>query len=168
MKRILAFTLALVMVLTMAACSGSKKGPTYDGTMSELMDAIYEKFTPETMLMPNTKIETTDADMLSYYAAVPDGTAVSEVYYSEAAINIDPYILSVSRVAEGKDAKAVAQDILNTADVGRWVCVRPEACRVGQIGDVVVMVMGSTEVTGNIMDAFAQVMGTDLETSLQK
>lgn len=167
MKKILAFALAVIMLLTMVAC-GAKKAPAYEGTMSDLLNAIYEKNPLDIMLMDNTPVDTNDADLLLYYAGVPNGADVSEVYYSEAAINIDPYIMAAIRVADDKDGKTVAQDVLDACDPGRWVCVRPEAVRVGQYGNVIVMVMGSTEVADGMMNAFAQVVGADLDSILQK
>lgn len=166
MKKVLALVMAAAMILSLAACG--KDAPSYEGSMSDLIDAIYAGYTVDAMLMDNMSVDVNDADLLRYYAAVTDKSDVSEVYYSEAAINIDPYILAAIRVAEGKDAKAVAASIFENADTGRWVCVRPESCRVGQYGDVIVMVMGTKEVTEGIMNAFAAAVGADLETSHQK
>ena len=64
-------------------------------------------------------------------------------------------------------AEAVAKEMLENSDPGKWICVRAEAVRIGVCGDTIMMVMSSAEEAGALISAFGEVCG-GLTLTLEK
>jgi len=177
LKKILFTLLAAAMVLTAAACAKDENpdnaGDTtaedtaaeaivYEGTLEELLAAIYEK-SPMEAMMGNMPIDLTDADALKYYLGLSDATGIKEAIVSEPMIGSIPYSLCLARVEEGADVAALMQGILDGVDMRKWMCVETDNMIVANHGDVIIMVMNKAAEQGPLAAdqyaAFAEIVG---------
>lgn len=74
MKKVLALTLALVMLVCFAACGGSKVEP-YEGQLADLVNTMYEKQPVEFMVGPAMEIDLSDAWAVKSYLGLGSGEA---------------------------------------------------------------------------------------------
>jgi hypothetical protein len=163
MKKLLTLILALVMLISVPACTsqtgtGDKSGNgNLEGSLDEILEQIYEsaELDPnfreyiETGLM---KTEITAENCESYF-----GTTVEfeEGLASEPIMMPSAYLLTLIRVKEGADIEQIKSDIKENADPMRWICVGvdPSNVFVENVGDVVVLIMSDDAGTA-LRDAF--------------
>lgn len=72
MKKVLALSLALIMLVCFAACGGSKVEP-YEGQLADLVNTMYEKQPVEFMVAPATEIDLSDAWAVKSYLGLGSG-----------------------------------------------------------------------------------------------
>ncbi|MBQ2668447.1 MAG: DUF4358 domain-containing protein [Clostridia bacterium] len=150
MKRVITLLLALVMVLSLAACgAGGADNKTVSGTLPEIVDRIYENadldaetrdFVDSDIYGPVTM--EIDAESMVYYFGV-DIPDAEEAVFSEPMMNAKAFSVCLVRVKDGTDVEALKADIKANADPRKWICVGVEDSdvRVESIGNVVLLVM---------------------------
>ncbi|HHY82114.1 MAG TPA: hypothetical protein GX505_05475 [Clostridiales bacterium] len=165
MKKLLILFLALVLLISVPACStqgtgGNDKGSgnsNLEGSLDDILAQIYEKAELEdsfreyieTGLM---KTEITAENCASYFGVdleFESGLA------SEPVMMPSAYLLALIRVKEGADIEKIKADIKANADPMRWICVGvdPANVFVENVGDVVVLIM-SDNAGQALKDAF--------------
>ena len=170
MKRILSFTLALLMLFSLAACqtSGSASSDTaaaagYEGTLAELVTELYKDNTPEFMVGEAMPIEVTDNDAVTYYFGLSSGEKLKEAVFSEPMMGSQAYSLCLARLNDAADAEDVKKEISENIDMRKWICVGADQLRVVSAGDVVLMIMIdsslNSELADNIVKAFETACG---------
>ena len=168
MKKILTVFLAALMILSFAACNTSDDpevtgNPNYEGTLADLVDAIYEKKPLEMMVSQAIDIDVTDADALRYYLGLDSADGITEAVFSEAMTGSQAYSLCLARLGEGADVATIKNAILNGVDTQKWICVGADQLIVGNCGDVVIMVMADSQLSEtlaeDIYNAFVEVTG---------
>ena len=92
---------------------------------------------------------------------------ISEFCVSGPLMAPPAYEMVVVRVKNASDAEAVAKEMLENSDPGKWICVSAEAVRIGVCGDTIMMVMSSAEEAGALISAFGEVCG-GLTLTLEK
>ncbi len=172
MKKTIAAMLILVMALGLCACQQGQETAAYDGTMTDLINGLYEKVTVEISLSEPTAVDTANADTLQYYTGLTDASMVEEAVFSEALISAQAYSLCAIRVAEGQDAQSVAQTVLDGINPNKWICVGADDVQVAAYGDVVLLVMVdsglSATLADDLMAAFGEVVGGEPQVKLSK
>lgn len=172
MKKAIAFTLVLVLILGLTACGGKTETVRYEGTMTDLLEAIYEKASPEFSVMDPTPVDLTDEYALSYYTGLDDASLLSEAVASEAMMSAQAFSLCAMRVAEGNDPASVAQQVIDGVDPAKWICVTADDVRAVVCGDVIFLVMVSTDLSStlgsDLVAAFTTTMGAEPQTTLTK
>lgn len=169
MKKIISLVLVLVMVAAMAVgCGKSGSDKHLEGKLTDVIDKIYEKKPLEIMLMKE-EVDPTDADqewMFQSNTGLQNGDDVSEVAVSAPMMNAIAYGLTLVRVKDASKAKTVAEQMKNGIDPGKWICVRADEVIACGYGDVVMLVMTSSEAefhAQELVDAFKDVCGGDLD-----
>ena len=181
MKKVLALSLSLIMMLALAACGSSNStgsttegGEPFTGTLPELIAAIYEKQPVEIEVGEPMEIDLSDAGVVSYYTGLADASAVKEAYFSESMIGSQAYSLVAVRVNDAADAATVAQAMFDGIDQVKWICATADSLAVGAYEDMVVLAMVDSTIFGasmhtDLRDAFASVVGADtLSASLDR
>lgn len=178
MKKTLALLLTLVLAAgTFAACgkantenggnsdvtneqSGAADTSAY--TLGGLIESIYAQKAPMFMYgsMP---VDLADADAVKMFLGLEDGSKLSEAMVSESMIGAQAYSLVVARVAEGQDAKAVAEEMKAGIDTRKWICVEADDVKVTTYGDLICFCMIDSEynedlTAKDIMDSFTNVV----------
>lgn len=172
MKKTIVCILVVTMLLGLAACGTKQETARYEGTMTGLLQAIYEKASPEFAVMEPTEVDLADSNALSYYTGLTDGTLLTEAAFSEPMMSSQAYSLVAMRVAEGGDAKAVAQQVVDGVDASKWICVTADDVRAVVYGDVVLLLMVGSSLSDTLGDglvsAFSETVGGEPEATLTK
>lgn len=138
-----------------------------DATLPELIDKIYE-IHPVDVFVMTTECDFGDADYMKYAIGLESVDKASEACTSGPMISAQAYELALVRVKDAAEAEAVAREMLEGADPGKWICVRAESVQVAVSGDLILMVMSSKEEAAGLVDAFKTVCGGELDFVLEK
>ena len=136
--------------------------------LADIINATYEKH-PISIGVSTEQLDPTelDADTIKYLASVTGVDKISEFCVSGPLMAPPAYEMVVVRVKNASDAEAVAKEMLENSDPGKWICVSAEAVRIGVCGDTIMMVMSSAEEAGALISAFGEVCG-GLTLTLEK
>lgn len=177
MKKFMCMILALTMALSMAACGNKEAAETtapaaskLEGTMEELVNKVMELQPVEFMggLMPIDITDTTEDGLwaIKSFTGLDNAESLADVAVYEPMMGSIPFSLVMVRVAEGSDAKAVAEAMKAGIDQRKWICVEADDLQVAGYGDVVMLIMVGSD-TGmtsqSFVDAFKSVTGAELD-----
>lgn len=148
----------------------SSGSASVSGTPAEIIDKIYVKFPVEELPLTTIEVDINDEFAFNRYTGLSSPDRVSAVAASESMMGAQAYSLVVVKVKDAKDAKNVAKEMKNGIDPRKWVCVEADDLKVAAAGDVVVLMMVSSEhsdvaTAKDIINAFKKVAGS-LDVSL--
>lgn len=148
----------------------SSGSASVSGTPAEIIDKIYAKFPVEELPLTTIEVDINDEFAFNRYTGLSSPDKVSAVAASESMMGSQAYSLVVVKVKDAKDAKDVAKEMKNGIDPRKWVCVEADDLKVAATGDVVVLMMVSSEhsdvaTAKDIINAFKKVAGS-LDVSL--
>ncbi|MDR0963618.1 MAG: hypothetical protein LBM60_03270 [Clostridium sp.] len=135
-----------------------------DMALSDIIDAIYEK-KPVPIALGTRSIDLTDADAVLSSAGLSSTDMVTEIAVSEAMIGSQAYSLVLARLVDSGDAKTVAEEMKAGINPAKWICVAADDMSVVASGDVVMLIMLSSELADSVTsdelaDAFESVCGS--------
>lgn len=163
MKKITAIALALVMLLSFAACGGEKAPAAYEGTLTELCTKMYEANPVEFAVMTEgMEIDLSDTANLEYYLGITNVEDVKEAIFSESMIGAQAYSLVLARVNDASKTEEIKASILEKVNPRKWICVEADQLRVASSGDLIMFVM----VDSKLGDTIADGMVTAFETNV--
>jgi hypothetical protein len=165
MKKIILLMMALVMVLSLAACKstsankpGGSKTSKLEGSLEQIMDKIYKTAKVDDNFkeyikegLENVKV---DSERKEYFLGKAD-LEFEDALASEPIMQPGAYSLVLVRVKEGASIEKIKKDIKENVDPMKWICVgvKEENIIVDSIGDVVFLVM-SDAAAKPLHDAF--------------
>lgn len=187
MKKILAFILAAVMVLSLAACAdkGSEGGATSPSgaqkdqpkSALEILEKVWSKYSTDEKF-PATggsekhmkddkpgKFDVSDAEALDFELGFPKAQA-SEI--DDAAslmhmLNQNNFSCGVYHVKDSGNAEALAGKIKENILARQWLCGFPEKLVILTVGDYIVSVFGAGELT----DTFVAKLSAEYSSAKQ-
>ena len=175
MKKFIAVVLALAMVLSMAAC-GKKTEETeapalkVEGTMEELLNKTIEQRPVEFMggVIPVDLADSSEDGLwvLKNYTGLDSAESITEAAAFEPMMGSLAFSMVMVRLAEGADAKTVAESMKSGIDTRKWICVEADDLKVAGFGDVVMLIMVNSDsgmTAQSFVDAFAKVAGFEAE-----
>ena len=175
MKKFVAVVLALAMVLSMAAC-GKKTEKTeapvlkVEGTMEELLNKTIEQRPVEFMggVIPVDLADSSEDGLwvLKNYTGLDSAESITEAAAFEPMMGSLAFSMVMVRLAEGADAKTVAESMKSGIDTRKWICVEADDLKVAGFGDVVMLIMANSDsgmTAQSCVDAFAKVAGFEAE-----
>ena len=170
MKKMISMLLALVMVLSLAACGANNapaatEAPTeaakhVDGTMEELVNKIIEIQPVEFMGM-TMPVDLADVDAVKYFTGLDSAEGVKEAAVFEPMIGSIAFSMVAVQVEEGADAAAVAEAMKSGIDTRKWICVEANDLMVVNAGNVVLLVMVDSNnglTAQSFVDAFLSIV----------
>ena len=176
MKKVLSVVLALALVLSMTACGGKKNqetetaAQTVAGTMEELLNKTIEQRPVEFMggVIPVDLTDSSEDGLwaLKSYTGLDSAEKITEAAAYEPMMGSIAFSMVLVRVAEGADAKAVAESMKSGIDTRKWICVEADDLKVAGFGDVVMLMMVNSDsgmTAQSFVDAFAKVAGFEPE-----
>ena len=180
MKKITAIALVLTMALSLfAGCGAAKADPTeapkpaLEGTLEELLNKVVEQNPVEFMggVMPVDVADTSEDGLwaVKYFTGLDNAENITEAAVFEPMMGSIAFSMVMIRTAEGADAKAVAEAMKAGIDTRKWICVEADDLMVAGYGDVVMLIMVSTEngmTAQSYVDAFQTVCGADLDFTI--
>ena len=176
MKKIVSIVLALSLVLSLAACGGKKAEETQapalsvEGTMEELLNKTIE-LRPVEFMGGVIPVDLTDASedglwAIKSYTGLDSAENITEAAAFEPMMGSLAFSMVMVRVADGADAKAVAESMKSGIDTRKWICVEADDLKVAGFGDVVMLIMVNSDsgmTSQSFVDAFAKVAGFEAE-----
>ena len=172
MKKVLSVVLALALVLSMTACGGKKNQETeaaalkVEGSMEELLNKTIEKRPVEFMggVIPVDLTDSSEDGLwaLKNYTGLDSAEKISEAAAYEPMMGSLAFSMVMVRVADGVDAKSVAESMKSGIDTRKWICVEANDLKVAGFGDVVMLIMVNSDsgmTAQSFVDAFAKVAG---------
>lgn len=149
--------LTAVAALCIACGSGEKTSDKLEGSLSDIMDALYDNAelsegfregmgNLETLeLTEDFEIAFLGTDEINYTEGVVSAPMMSSVAYQCVLL----------RVAE-EDVETVKQQIKDNTDLNKWVCVSAETMLIESRGDVIFFVMGDNDTVYALNAAFQE------------
>jgi len=177
MKKFLCVILALTMALSLVACGGKNEEPTgtvkVEGTLEELLNKVVEIQPVEFMggVMPIDVTDTTEDGLwaIKSYTGLDNADSISEAAFFEPMMGSIPYSMVMVRIADGADAKTVAEAMKAGIDTRKWICVEADDLQVVGYGDVVMLIMVGSDsgmTSQSFVDAFKSVVGAELDFAI--
>lgn len=158
MKKVIAFILGAVLVASLlTGCGRGKEGTVrLEGSCAEILERVYANASlSEDMRNSMVNFETGELneENIEYMIGTGDVKYTDSVY-SVPMINVVPYQCVLLRVASGQDIGAAKEELLQHADPRKWICVEAESVAVENVGDVILVILGSTENVSAVREAF--------------
>ncbi len=184
MKKLIVLTMIVVGAFSLGAC-GKKNEETkpnvnnentskdkLEGALPDIIDKIYENVETNLNLI-TMELDLTDLEGLPYYTGLSEATKIKEAAVSESAFGSQAYSLVMVRLNDAKDAKDIAEEMIENIDTRKWICANADDVRVSAYGDVVMFIMTSTEFEDSasakdITEAFEKVCGAELDVDMTK
>lgn len=171
MKKLIALLLAVVMVVGMTACGGSTK--TVEGKMEDLANQIITENPVEFMggIIPVDLTDTSEDGVwaVNYNTGLKNGEKLTDIAVFEPMMGSMAFSMVLVRVADAKNAEAVAKEMSDNIDTRKWICVEANEKLVAGYGDVVMLIMLNSELglsTQSFVDAFAKVCGGEVDFTI--
>lgn len=174
MKKLLLILLSVILVFSIAACSGDnnsdddpkatedpkgtekpKTEGNLEGSLEELIEKIYEKADVDYTNIELVNTEVTE-ETCEYFTGV-EGLEFEEALASEPAINPGAHSLVLIRMPEDADIDKARQEILEGADPFKWVCVGVEKVIVNNAGNLIILIMSNN--ADELHDSFLELAG---------
>lgn len=170
MKKVLAISLALVLLVCFAACGGNTtKVEPYEGDLSAVIASIYEKQPVEFMVCEAMPVDLADAwSVQSYLGITADEnategsipqTGIKEAYFSESMIGAQAYSLVVARVEDAEKIEEIKKAMFEGIDTRKWICVEADQLRVVSCKDIIMLVMVSSQLAPGVADGMVDAFG---------
>lgn len=181
MKKLTAIVLILVLLLSMNACSCANNSAnptdgtqnTLSGTMEENVNKLMQANPAEFMgaMMPIDLKDTSEEGLwaLKSYTGLDSAKDITDVAAYEPMTGAQAFSLVLVRVAEGANAKDVAQQMKENIDPRKWICAMADQVAAAGYGDVVMFVMvdsGLGKTAQSYVDAFANLCGGKLDFTI--
>ena len=171
MKKLISIVLALSLVLSLTACGGKKTEETQpalsvEGTMEELLNKTIEERPVEFMggVIPVDLTDSSEDGLwaIKSYTGLEDAAQITEAAAFEPMMGSMAFSMVLVRLAEGADAKAVAEAMKAGIDTRKWICVEADDLKVAGFGDVVMLIMVNSDSgmsAQSFIDGFQKVAG---------
>ena len=176
MKKFLTMLLALVMVLSLAACSSQKGGDVNGGfpvSAVDLLTAVWNAY-PESEKFPVVggsldkpvddapgTFPVDDADNLDYMLHFPADKAdlIDDAASLTHMMNANTFTAGAFHVASSSDVDSVVSDLKDNIMNRQWMCGFPDKLVILTLGDYVVSCYGAEDLvdqfSGKVTETFA-------------
>ena len=144
-KKLLALLLVCLIPFSAVSCKKNETVAKYEGTLTELLDAIYEK-APTPLRLATTEIDLSDPMYVNNFLGLQSADGIAEAIASEPMMSSQAYSLCLVRTEEGADIDALRQSIFDNVDVRKWICVEANQLIVADSGDIILMIMMSSSI----------------------
>lgn len=184
MKKFIACSLIVLMLLSMTACScqnnndpatNATGGMQSDltGTMEENVNRLMQANPAEFMggMMPLDLQDTSEEGLwaLKSYTGLESAKDITDAAAYEPMTGAQAFSLVMVRVADGVNAKDVAQRMKDNIDPRKWICAMADQVMAAGYGDVVMFIMvdsGLGKTAQSYVDAFADLCGGKLDFTI--
>ena len=162
MKKLTSILLLFVIPVLLVGCSAQKaeNSPSAAQPMTELIDRLCEGVD-----VPAYESTQLTEENFTYYTFVPYASGLS-AYQADALINATPHALVLVRSEDGNTAE-IAQQMLENADMNKWICVSAEEKQAAYTEHYAVLVMSSTKITKGILANFETAVDDGKATVLE-
>ena len=184
MKKLIAILLASLFLFGMTACGCDKtndpsanttegKQTVLSGTMEENVNKLMQANPAEFMggMMPLDLKDTSEEGLwaLKSYTGLDSAKDITDAAAYEPMTGAQAFSLVLVRVADGANAKDVAQQMKDNIDPRKWICAMADDVMAAGYRDVVMFIMVDTglgKTAQSYVDAFATLCGGKLDFTI--
>lgn len=163
MKKVIAIVAALVVVLGVFAACTAQKAPevkSYEGTIEELVSALYEKEPVEFMLGSPRAVDFADEYSVSSCLGLESADGLKEAICSEPMTGSQAYSLVIARVSDLAKIEELKKAMFEGINPAKWICVEADKLRVVSSGDLIMLVMVSSDLNAELADGMVEAFKT--------
>ncbi len=148
---------------------GDSGFPETDKELAQILSQMYAKVpaVQEIALGDPMPIDLTGEDF-SYWLGTTDASGIDAAIYSEPMMSSVAYSVCLVRAKDGTDIEQLKKDIFDKVNAVKWLCVTAEKVLVTNSDNTILLVMTNAEVTGDMYNAFSEVMGGKLGEKLER
>ena len=122
--------------------------------VTQFMDEVYEGVGQDLLPMnvTTTELDLNQSDMVEYHTGLvaPDG--IEGIYLSESMITSTAYSAIYIRTNDEVDAETIRQQLMDSVNPAKWVCVTAEKQSAVILGNDVFFVMGFTDTADAVIE----------------
>ncbi len=184
MKKLMAILLTTVLLFGMTACGCQKQeDPTVNttegqttplsGTMEENIQKLMQANPAEFMggMMPLDLTDTSEEGLwaLKSYTGLDSAKDITDAAAYEPMTGAQAFSLVMVRVADGANAKDIAQKMKSNIDPRKWICAMADQVMVAGYRDTVMFIMvdsGLGKTAQSYVDAFKNLCGGKLDFTI--
>ncbi len=146
MKKVISLMISLMMLFLFVSCGSGEQ------SIPGMIKETYRGLESETWIksMPRAKKFTASGEHADYEAKYHIGLSadsvkenMEEAYYSCPDIQPNTYELTMVKVKAGVSAESLMHEMVEGADLNKWICMGAEQAAGAYFGDYIVMVLGS-------------------------
>ena len=150
-----------VVAVCMAMMTGCGKKPDDAGmvhldsadAVTSFMDEVYGGVSEDLLpgSLQTTELDMKDSDMMGYHTGLSNMEGIDGVYLSESMMGSVAYSAVYIRTADGADASAVRQQLMDGINPAKWICVTAEKQSAVVLGNDIFFVMGDPDTVDEVM-----------------
>ncbi len=148
LKKLVVLGSIFMLCLTMSGC-GSKN---IEGTLPDLMKKVYKDIKEDEFPMAVENVEITEENVENFLGSKE--IEFKEALASESMITATAYSVILLRTKEGADVEKVKQQIKDSINPRKWICVEAEYVAVESKGDLILVIMTNNDLGKRIQKGF--------------
>ena len=134
--------------------------------LEKLAEAIYANHAETDLPIMTTVLDVADPDLLTYNTGLTSGEKLDSAVVSELMMG-QPYSMVLVKVRNAADTAAVAQEMYDSIDQRKWICVEADTKIAGYYDDIAMVFMVGSDFsedvsTQSMMEAFKAAAGKDV------
>ena len=158
-KGIAVFALLICLCGLLTGCSMAKEeaGAKIEGDLAQVMDDIFGMTELDSDFMDaytNYYMKAPLTDEEKEYMLGTNEIQYKEAFYAIPSMSSTAFQAVLVRLDEGQDPETVKQQLVDSADPRKWVCVEPEVIRAENVGDVIFFLMCDQKTGDALMESF--------------
>lgn len=141
--------------------------------VSSFMDEVYGGVAED--LLPGglatTELDMGDMDTMGYHTGLTKMDGIAGVYLSESMMGSVAYSAVYIRTEDSADAQAIRQQLMDSVNPAKWICVTAEKQSAVLLGNDVFFVMGQQDTVDEVMSkaiAAAEAKGMKASETVEK
>lgn len=147
-KKIILGCLACVTLFSLTGC-GEKQ---VEGTLEEIMTKVYVDVPEDERPMMLTNFEVTEENVENYLGT--KDIEYEEALASESAVGSIAHSVVLVRMKDGANIEEAKKKIEENANPRKWICVEAEDVVVKNKGNLIILIMSSSNYTQKIENSF--------------
>lgn len=136
--------------------------------MKDLIENIYTKVGDQ---IPNTMtidVDKEDEFALSSYTGLSNAENIDFIVASEPMMSSQAYSFVLVKVTDGADVDAIKQEMFDNINTRKWICVSAEKLYVTNSGNLICLIMSSSEWADPVYSEFKNIAGGSLGEELTR
>lgn len=147
-KKIILGCLACVTLFSLTGC-GEKQ---VEGTLEEIMTKVYADVPEDERPMMLTNFEVTEENVENYLGT--KDIEYEEALASESAVGSIAHSVVLIRMKDGANIEEAKKKIEENANPRKWICVEADDVVVKNKGNLIILIMSSSNYTQKIENSF--------------
>lgn len=136
--------------------------------MEAMLNTIYSKLEDQLPSLEIMKIDTSDESQVITYTGVTEPNNIDKLVVSEPMMSSQAYSAMVIKVKDGADIEKMKQEILDNADMNKWICVSAEKLYVTNYGNIIFSVMSDDEWATSVYNEFKNIINNQNGKELER